>query len=402
MGKAWGRMTALLLAGLLLLVGCRGGGTAKPAPAGTGGATAAATAATAVAGSPTLYFLNVGKGDAALIGLPDGQWVMVDTGVRSGVGEVGRTLRRLGITRLSAIFLSHPHGDHRGGLATILAMASCDAFYTTDYDFQNNSVELDEVLADNNLPKQTMAAGDVVTIGQGTFTAVGPNGTFEEENDNSLVLRMDCAGLSVLFVGDQGLDAEAALLQSGQDIDCDVLKVGHHGKDDASGEDFLQAVSPAIAIIPNEDSDDNGVALVVAHRLQALGSTTAVLGHTGTVRVWMGENGLEMEPVAAPGEPAALAITALDPEAESVTVTNQSDTAVDLTGWSLLSEKGNDFFFFPAGMMLAPGESATIWSGVESVPAGGLHWSTRKMWRDRKSNLATLTDPYGRVVSTLG
>ena len=156
-----------------------------------------------------------------------------------------------------------------------------------------------------------------------------------------------------------------------------------------------------LSIIPNEDSNDNELSAAVLHRLQAIGSTTALLGHTGTVRVWMAHTGPQMEPVAAPGKPAGLAITALDPVAESVTVTNQSNAAVDLTGWSLLTDKGNDCYFFPAGSTLASGESVTIWSGVESAPEGGLLWSAGKMWRDKNGNLATLTDPYGRVVSTM-
>ena len=98
---------------------------------------------------------------------------------------------------------------------------------------------------------ETMALepGGSFTLGQAVFTALGPVGSFEDPNNSSLVLRMDCGGFSALFCGDMEYEAEQALILSGQDVDVDLLKVGHHGSDTSSSMRFLWEVSPEYAAV---------------------------------------------------------------------------------------------------------------------------------------------------------
>jgi competence protein ComEC len=65
----------------------------------------------------------------------------------------------------------------------------------------------------------------------------------------SLIFRVDFGETSFLFTGDAEEEAENAVLLSGVDIDCDVLKAGHHGSSTSSSRAFLEAVSPECAVI---------------------------------------------------------------------------------------------------------------------------------------------------------
>jgi competence protein ComEC len=70
-------------------------------------------------------------------------------------------------------------------------------------------------------------------------------------NDASLVVRLSYAGRCILLVGDIGEEGESDLLDrrsAGIDLGCDVLKMPHHGSRYASGEAFLDAVSPSLAV----------------------------------------------------------------------------------------------------------------------------------------------------------
>lgn len=77
----------------------------------------------------------------------------------------------------------------------------------------------------------------------------------EDDNDNSLVLRLTADAFTLLLMGDATANIERLLLSEGAALDADVLKVGHHGKDDASLAEFLSAVSPRVALVTGSHSD---------------------------------------------------------------------------------------------------------------------------------------------------
>jgi beta-lactamase superfamily II metal-dependent hydrolase len=69
------------------------------------------------------------------------------------------------------------------------------------------------------------------------------------ENDNSVVVKLQVCNVSFLFTGDAGAEAEQSMLNAGLDLKSDVLKVGHHGSRTATTQAFLDSVAPSYAII---------------------------------------------------------------------------------------------------------------------------------------------------------
>ena len=70
-----------------------------------------------------------------------------------------------------------------------------------------------------------------------------------ETNDMSIVLRVDYGDTSFLFTGDAEYMSEYMMLDSGWELKADVLKVGHHGSDTSSTQEFIDAVQPDYAVI---------------------------------------------------------------------------------------------------------------------------------------------------------
>jgi len=213
-------------------------------------------------------FLDVGQGDAALIDLPDGRLMVVDAGgnpgggVDPGAAVIAPILRARRRERVDIAVLTHPHPDHYGGLAALL-----DGFTIGElWDSGQAEAELGldggtdaaaELLArarsrGARVRTPPELCGRAVEAGGARVTVLAPCPAHDpglDANDNSLVLRVDYAGRSLLLTGDAEAHEEATLLAGGAPLRADVLKVGHHGSRTSSTPALLAAVKPAVSII---------------------------------------------------------------------------------------------------------------------------------------------------------
>ncbi|WP_018084641.1 DNA internalization-related competence protein ComEC/Rec2 [Desulfurispora thermophila] len=214
-----------------------------------------------VSPTPALHFLDVGQGDACLITLP-GQTILVDTGPEQAGRELTAYIRRLGVSRLDWLVLSHPHADHYGGAAEVLRNFPIRAVLIPPLPPAMNDLEpgFTQLLAQikkARLPLYTAHPGQWLyktPAGEMTVLFPGPallTGTRSDANNMSIVLRLSWHGLSALLTGDIEIEAQRALREQYAEhlLSATLLKVPHHGSR-YQEEAFLQAVHPAAAIIP--------------------------------------------------------------------------------------------------------------------------------------------------------
>jgi competence protein ComEC len=190
-------------------------------------------------------FLDVGQGDSAVIELPDGKTVVVDTG-RTGKEAAG-FLQCMAKRDIDALAVTHSHPDHSGGVSYI-----------------GNRFRVKE-LWDNgmlpspglDLPRRKLERGDMIESGYCSFTVLHPypgfhtlsGSSYEEENSSSLVMKLSGRRSSFLFTGDVEEEAEEDISRLGKWLPSGVIKIPHHGSRTAANDDFLYAVSPSVAVI---------------------------------------------------------------------------------------------------------------------------------------------------------
>lgn len=203
-------------------------------------------------GSIAVHFLDVGQGDATLILTPDGEAMLIDTGVSEYKDELVSYIQACDITTLSYLVLTHPHADHIGGAVAVL-----DAFTVKEVvmpDATTTTVTFEKVLnaIDKEGCKMTVPEPeDTLSLGTCRLTVLGPVKDYPKDlNAMSLVLRLDYGSTSFLFTGDAESQSEEDMLNrfSSSVFKADVLKLGHHGSATSSSSDFIDAVSPSYAV----------------------------------------------------------------------------------------------------------------------------------------------------------
>lgn len=245
----------------------------------------------------TVHFLDVGQADAILLEC-GGAFALIDAGNVADGSYVVSYLEKAGVETLSALISTHPHEDHAGGLAAVLAVYPTEAVYaaTTTYDTKCYNDFL-HYADQQRLTVQIPKAGDRLMLGEASITVLGPVKRYANTNDTSLVLMVQFGENRFLFTGDMEMEAETDLIESGADLKADVLKVGHHGSNTSTSYRFLRAVSPSYAVIsvgegnkykhPNQETlDILGQAEVYVYRTDYMGTVVAVSDGTEITFGW--------------------------------------------------------------------------------------------------------------------
>lgn len=201
-----------------------------------------------------VFFLDTGQSDCSLI-MTGTHNVLIDGGDLDSGHIVTGALKALGVERLDYMIMSHPHVDHFGGMIEILGNFPVGALLMP-YVPENmiprtyNYSKLLAAMEHYGAGCEFVKIGDVIPLGDSVLEIAAPlYGNYSELNDLSVVVRFVHGNNAFLFTGDMEEAAELDLVESGVNIDADVLKVGHHGSAGASCAEFLKRVSPNIAVV---------------------------------------------------------------------------------------------------------------------------------------------------------
>lgn len=202
----------------------------------------------------SVYFIDVGQGDAALVVTPHGRSVLIDTGGKAGesqfdVGErvVLPYLKHYGIRQLDYLILTHGHQDHAGGAAAIAQGLPVNNVLVAQEKF---TVAMQELLRNDRITVIPMFKGQTILIDNVTFKVIHAGLSKDDKGGNELscVIRAEYGQHSFIFTGDLDSNGENRLLDENIDK-ATVLKVGHHGSNTSTQQDFLAALSPDYAVI---------------------------------------------------------------------------------------------------------------------------------------------------------
>lgn len=352
-----------------------------------------------------MYAVSAGKADAILLG-GDGWAALVDAGYARSRGKILAAMRQMGVTRLDAVFLTHTDRDHAEGLQWLAeSEIEVGAWYASAMFMGIKEKKHPAVQAARARNQEVvwLRAGDSVPLENAVFSVLAPSEpASDKDNNNSLVMMLESADGRVLLAGDMELPEEEILLGSGADLSCDVLKTANHGDDDANSEAFLRAAAPEIAVFSTSSAEKPGTpnpATVAA--LESLGAQVCVTEScTGGVLTRLSGGETSVEWVNLPEPETGVRIERVEPGADRITLANDGTADADLSGWMLVSEKGNEWFVLPEGTTIAAGGRLIL--GTNSTDgAFDLLWDDKKVVHKSKTDLFTLYDANGMTVDAM-
>jgi competence protein ComEC len=223
-----------------------------------------------------LVMCDVGQGDALALHTAPGEAVVVDAGPDPDV--VDACLRRLHVTRVPAVVLTHFNADHVDGLPGVLRgrqVAEIEVSPLREPAYGAAQVEREAAKA--HVPLRVPAYGERATVGGVRWQEVGPSRVYPgSPNDGSLVLLVRARGTTLLLAGDVEPPAQSALLRAGLPV-IDVLKVPHHGSRYQDPR-LLSGLGAQVALVSVGEGNDYGHP--ARSTVQALESAGAVVART--------------------------------------------------------------------------------------------------------------------------
>lgn len=232
----------------------------------------------------TVHYLDVGQGDCILAEC-DGAFMLIDAGNNNQGTRIQNYLNKQGVKKLEYAIGTHPDADHIGGLDVILYKFDCETVMMPDVSKDTAAYrDVLDTMKQRRYKNTVPEPGDSFKLGSAVCTVLAPSESYEDVNDNSIVLLMEHGENSFLFMGDAGTEEEADILHSGANVEADVLKVGHHGSRYSSSKEFLEAVSPDYAVIScGEDNSYGHPHAETLNNLRAMGVKVFRSDEQGTI-----------------------------------------------------------------------------------------------------------------------
>ncbi|OLS40655.1 MBL fold metallo-hydrolase [Bacillus sp. MRMR6] len=198
-----------------------------------------------------VHYIDVGQADSTLLQFPyQGEVfnILIDAGNWNG-NEVVNYLIAQKVNQVDIAIGTHPDADHIGQLDKVLNTFSVGEVWLSgntnpSQTFQRLLTAIDAKDVEYYEPRM----GDTFEIGQLTIDVLYPKTISENDNDESISLKFTYGDVRFIFTGDASTGDELKMLQSGFDVQADILQLGHHGSSTSTHPNFLSKVNPTVAI----------------------------------------------------------------------------------------------------------------------------------------------------------
>lgn len=340
------------------------------------------------ADSFVVSFINIGKGDAFLFDVPGDGYYLCDTGKTEDFARIARLLKIKNVNHLNGIFLSHGHLDHAGNIDSLLKLVDTDAVYISKWDDSSyKRCPIRDIVQANHVELVELEGGEHFDFHDLEVDIWLPKTVdYVNENNNSMVMYLTYGNTHFLMTGDMEEKEELEFIRENKNIRCDVLKLGHHGEKDATSVELLNQVKPKYGIITgNEKENPESVNTKIKDRLDTFRVKTYYSeGKHLALDFSSDKNMISIQKVQNPDIDSDIKFECLNFDERSITLKNDGDQNIDISGYGIRSKKDEQWMYIPEGTILDAGSTITF-----KTPE---HWEY-----DVKSSLNLYDDLFNKI-----
>lgn len=230
-----------------------------------------------------VHFIDVGQGDAILL-QSGSTYSLIDTGTESKYTQLAAYLKKIKVTKITNLIVTHPDADHMGGADLVIKDYGVKNVYMTTYSSTTNEYkELLSAIKKYKVKRVNVKKGQKLPLGGIKADVLAANANASDSNDSSIVLKVTHGKKSFLFTGDISAKLEKQIA-SEYNVNVDVLKVSHHGSDYSSAITFIKETSPEYAVISVGANNNYGHPdRNVQNRLDRYSKNTVRTDKSGTI-----------------------------------------------------------------------------------------------------------------------
>ena len=197
----------------------------------------------------TVTFLDVGKADSIII-KGENSTVVIDCGEKGDGKDIVRFLTDQGTSTIDYLIITHYDKDHVGGAAKVINSFEVLNVLGPDYhEYIQEAEKFRNAMSEKGIKPQLLTSDLSFTLDGGEYTVFAPDQTYygpDNDNDFSLVTRLDYFDTSFVFTGDAMDQRLTGVMDIG---DCDLMKIPYHGRKLANLSSFLDATKPEYAVV---------------------------------------------------------------------------------------------------------------------------------------------------------
>lgn len=216
-----------------------------------------------ISNSLKVTYLDIGQGDASFVTFPNGEQMLIDCSMDGRVLEALERVMPYYDKDLDYLMITHPDLDHYGGCEEVLERFNIKNIIYNGLEKNSDKMWLSfwQAVQNEGANYIEIDKEEVVDIASSTLHFFYPDHSLKENknipntkaeangNNTSIVFKLSYLNKSLLFMADAEEELEKYLLAVyGKQLDSDILKLGHHGSDSSSIEEFLQVVTPEQSI----------------------------------------------------------------------------------------------------------------------------------------------------------